>query len=267
MRDHSYIRRYRQFRLSPWGEAFETVGLAILFALVIRTFVFQAFYIPSGSMLQTLAPFDHILVEKLSYAVRGPGYGEIMVFDFAHAAPGANPARPAHAAVPVPSLPAEVDPNREYIKRVIGREGDEIEFRSAQLHRNGRPVSEPYVTITTAPGFDAARSSVFFAASFPGRKISFEKRGVLVDGRPLDEILPASLPPASIVDRRPANFVRLSNGRIGVMRIRVPEGRLYLLGDNRLESADSRFFGFVDEGQARGRALVTYWPFRRIQLL
>src|SRR5574337_2005970 len=98
----------------------EAVVIAILLALVIRTFVVQAFKIPSGSMLQTLQVGDHILVNKFLYWFTDPHHGDIIVFKY-----------PQNEA-------------RDFIKRVIGLPGDTVEVREKQVYVNGHPLTEPY---------------------------------------------------------------------------------------------------------------------------
>jgi signal peptidase I len=101
------------------------VAGAVLVAIVIRTFVLQAFYIPSGSMLPTLEIDDKVLVNKLSYKVHDINRGDIVVFE-----------RP----------PGETDPKiKDLIKRVIGLPGDTIEAHDGHVYVNGRRLNEPYL--------------------------------------------------------------------------------------------------------------------------
>jgi signal peptidase I len=265
------LKTYFRHRRNPWLEAVETVGLAVLVSYLLRILAFQAFYIPSRSMENTLQPLDHIISEKVSYSLRSPSVGEIAIFDFGaprgevpglrsaelHGAQGAS----ADAPPGVPAVLGNAPLDREYVKRVIAVGGDEIEFRGGALYRNGKRLAENYI----APGADEPRGG--FALRIPGRRVSFAGKNVLIDGAPLDRVLPPSVPPGSVEDRTARNFVRLEGGAIGILRIRVPAKHLYMLGDNRSESLDSRFFGFVPEAQVRGRALLTYWPPRRIRIL
>ncbi len=177
------------------------VVLAFALALLLKTFVVQAFYIPSGSMEPTLMPGDRVLVEKPFFH---PQRGDIIVFEDPNPSPESNRglvggvlhwlsqglgfARPA---------------SEDFIKRVIGLPGDTVELRNGKLYVNGRRVAEPYLR-----------------------------------GAP---------------DTRPYGPRR------------VPPGKLFVLGDNRTDSNDSRFgLGFVPLDKVVGKAFVKIWPPSRI---
>jgi signal peptidase I len=110
-------------------ELIETVVIAILLAVVIKTFVIQAFKIPSGSMLNTLQIGDHILVNKFVYRFWEPAREDIVVFIYPQ------------------------DESRDFIKRVIGLPGDVLEVRDRVVHINGKPLGEPYVIFSGSGGF------------------------------------------------------------------------------------------------------------------
>ncbi len=161
----------------------EAFIIAILLALVIRTFVVQAFKIPSGSMLPTLQIGDHILVNKFLYYFEPIRRGDIIVFKFPQ------------------------DESRDFIKRVIGLPGDTIEVRDKQVVVNGRPLTEPY-------------------AAF-------------------DDGLPAR-----------------SGEREHFGPITVPTGKLFMMGDNRDHSMDSRYWGLLDMHKVKGKAFIIYFSVR-----
>ncbi len=278
----SLLHHYLRARRRPLLEGIETVALALLLSWVLRLVAFQAFYIPSRSMAETLMPFDHIVAEKITYRLREPRRGEIVIFDFSLSAsggllPGAVPAEATgsddedrHLAKPEESGWFErmagsrgARDRREFVKRVIGVAGDEIDYRDGILRVNGIRQRETYLGSAGADGADRGA----WAARVPGRRLSFTESGVKIDGRALDAVLPPEIPPSSIVDRSPANFVRLRGGGIGILRIHVPAGHLYVMGDNRPESADSRWFGFLPVAAVHGRALFTYWPLSRLSSL
>ncbi len=150
---------------------------ALVAALLIKVFLFQAFFIPSESMLPTLEVGDRVLVNKLAYSVGDVERGDVVVFH-----------KPA-------SLP--VSDVNEFIKRVIGLPGDTIEGRDGVVFVNGELLDEPY------------------------------------------------LPPGVITD----TFART-----------VPDGQLFVMGDNRNNSQDSRSFGTIDADTVVGEAFVRVWP-------
>ena len=175
-------------------EYVEAIGIAILLALFIRTFVVQAFKIPSGSMLPTLLIGDHLLVNKFIYGIRVPFSGKVLV-----------PLKdPKSGDIIVFKFPK--DRSIDYIKRVVGVPGDEIELKNKKLFVNGNPTSDPYAHYTTTA------------------------------------VLPGSVSPKD-------NFGPVT----------VPEGKYFVMGDNRDNSSDSRFWGFVETNDVLGKAMIIYW--------
>lgn len=112
--------------INPWVEALQTIGLSIVLALGVRTFVAEARYIPSGSMLPTLEINDRLVIDKVSYRFKTPNRGDIVVFH-PPAAAGAQFSREA------------------FIKRVIGLPGEVIEVKDGQVYADGVALSEPYI--------------------------------------------------------------------------------------------------------------------------
>ena len=186
-------------RKSQLRETVEAIVVAFAIALVIRTFVIQAFKIPSGSMIPTLQIGDHILVNKflLGNPVDVP-FTNIHLFRM----PGLR--KPHQGDIIVFKYPE--DPTRDFIKRVIGVEGDVIESKDKVLYVNGRKVMEAYVQHVD----------------------SFIK--------------------PSGMDKRD-NFGPVT----------VPKDSVFVMGDNRDQSYDSRFWGFVDLSLVKGKAIIIYW--------
>ncbi|MBC8209087.1 MAG: signal peptidase I [Desulfobulbaceae bacterium] len=172
----------------------EAIVIAVLLAVVIRTFVVQAFKIPSGSMLPTLQIGDHLLVSKFVYGLRLPATGTRLI-------PWKDPARGDVVVFRFPE-------NRsiDYIKRVVGVAGDRVEIRNKQLFINGKRVEDSHAHFTNSP------------------------------------VMPASVGPRD-------NFGP----------VLVPQGNIFVMGDNRDNSYDGRFWGFVEERDILGKAFVLYW--------
>lgn len=197
-KDHTNkIPESGSYRKGKLRENIEAIAIAIVLALFIRTFVVQAFKIPSGSMKPTLKIGDHILVNKFIYGVKLP---------FAHATviPVKEPNRGDIVVFEYP-----VEPDKDFIKRVIGLPGDVVEIRKKEVFVNGEP---------------------------------FNKYGMHTD----DQIIPAAI-----------------NTRDNFGPVTVPKGSYFVMGDNRDNSYDSRFWGFVSENKIKGEAFIIYWSWDR----
>lgn len=179
---------------SVFREYFEAIVIAVLLALFIRTFIVQAFKIPSGSMLPTLQIGDHLLVSKFIYGIKIPFTGTMLV-------PIKEVSRGDVVVFRFPK-----DRSIDYIKRVIGTPGDTVEIRDKKVLVNGKPIEDLHAHLTTAEILNAKAS-------------------------PRDNLGP----------------------------ILVPEDRIFVMGDNRDNSYDSRFWGFVDQKDVLGKAFILYW--------
>jgi signal peptidase I len=161
------------------------IGGAFLVAFVVKTFLIQAFFIPSGSMLPTLHEDDRVLVNKLSYDLHDVHRGDLVVFE-----------RPENEAA------GQI---KDLIKRVVGLPGERIESRDGDVYIDGDLLEEPY----------------------------------LADGAETTGLEPQT----------------------------VPEGHVFVMGDNRGDSMDSRVFHAIDEDLIVGRAFVRVWPLPDLSLL
>jgi signal peptidase I len=170
-------------RKSVVREYVEAILIAVLLALLIRTFVVQAFKIPSGSMMPTLLVGDHILVNKFLYRFRDPARGDVIVFKY------------------------PVEEHRDFIKRVIGLPGETIYVKDRHVYVNCPPAESACMPVKEPWAF-------------------YEDRMGLGE----------------------------SSGRFD-----VPTGSYFVMGDNRNNSQDSRYWGFVKKEKIKGRAFIVYW--------
>ena len=184
----------RTKKKSSLRENIEAILVAIVLALFIRTFIIQAFKIPSGSMKQTLQIGDHILVNKFIYGIKLPFLMTTIV-------PIKNPKRGDIVVFKFPE-----DPDKDFIKRVIGIAGDVVECRDKQVYINHKRLNHDF--------------------------------GIHTDSN----IISGGVQPRD-------NFGPVV----------VPEKSLFVMGDNRDHSYDSRFWGFVGLKALRGKALIIYW--------
>jgi signal peptidase I len=204
----------------------------ILAVFVLRSFLFEPFKIPSGSMIPTLRVGDLILVNKFHYGIRLPVFNTKVI---------ANN-EPQRGDVMVFRYPPQ--PSLDYIKRVVGVPGDEVAYLNKQLSINGQPVPR-----SQEPEFfdsDVMRYAKQFGESLGGRNyktLNDEDRPAFVSGT--------------------TEFAYKDNCRYSVEGVvcKVPVGHYFMMGDNRDNSLDSRYWGFVPEANIVGKAFFVWMNF------
>jgi signal peptidase I len=191
------------FKKSTAREYFESIVIAVILALFIRTFVVQAFKIPTGSMEENLLIGDHLLVNKFVFGPTATSVerallpigtikrGDVIVFKYPE------------------------EPDRDFIKRVIGLPGETVEVREKKVYINGQPLDEPYVHFLQPPTIN---SEFHETTSFDVR----ERYGPVT----------------------------------------VPPNQYFVMGDNRDNSQDSRYWGFLPRENVKGKALLIYWSYQ-----
>ncbi len=221
----------------PWWLDW-TAGLfpVIIGVFILRSFLFEPFKIPSGSMIPTLLVGDLILVNKFHYGIRlpvintkltqgtPPARGDVMVFRYP----------------PKPSL--------DYIKRVVGIPGDEVAYLNKRLTINGKVIE----TNTLPEFFD--EDSMRYMKQFE-ESLGAQKHRLLNDDN-----RPAFVPGAD-------EFEFKSNCRYSVEGVvcKVPEGHYFMMGDNRDNSLDSRYWGFVPDQNIVGKAFFVWMNFGNLK--
>lgn len=188
------------FHKSTVREYFESIVIAVILALFIRTWVVQAFKIPTGSMENNLLIGDHLLVNKFVFSptavaaarailpVSTVRRGDVVVFKYPE------------------------DPERDFIKRIVGLPGETLEVRNKVVHIDGRPLQEPYVHFLQPAG-------------------------------------------------RGAHEVTSYDVRENYGPVTIPAGHYFAMGDNRDNSQDSRYWGFLPASYVKGKALLVYWSY------
>ena len=223
--------------MQPWWLDW-TAGLFPVIAVVflLRSFLFEPFKIPSGSMIPTLLVGDLILVNKFAYGVRlpvintkitqgtPPQRGDVMVFRYP----------------PQPSL--------DYIKRVVGVPGDEVAYLNKRLTVNGKPVAT-----SALPDFFDEDAMRYFK--------QFDEQL----GEHRHRIINNTEAPAFV--QGASNFAHRQNCRYSVEGVvcKVPEGQYFMMGDNRDNSLDSRYWGFVPEANIVGKAFFVWMNFGNLK--
>ena len=209
---------------SSTRDTFESLVVTVILALFGTTFVLQAFKIPTGSMEDTLLIGDHLLVNKFIFAAQGGFLSRVLPYRELRR-------RDVVVFKFTPTGEDQTEPGEHFVKRVIGLPGDHIRIFHRQVYVNGTLQYEPYVRHDPAyadelrPGDD-----------FPP---------------PDAEYLSGA---TSAWDAEIASYVK--NGELI-----VPPGKYFVMGDNREQSWDSRFWGFVSRDVVTGRPLLIYWSF------
>lgn len=181
----SKIFMNEQSKKNRFKDTVDSIVVAFVVAMIIRAFFIQAYKIPSGSMLNTLLIGDHLLVNKAAYYFSEPKKGDIIVFEY------------------------PLEPEKDFIKRVIGTPGDKIKMINKKVYVNSEPQDEKYTRYETN-------------FSFPPEQ----------------------------------------NPRDNFEEFTVPEGKYFVMGDNRDSSFDGRYWGFVSKDMIKGKALIIYWSWQ-----
>jgi len=203
-------------------ENVESILWAAAIALLLRAFVIEAYKIPSGSMIPTLLVGDHLFVNKYIYGLKIP-FTFIKFFDYR---------KPERGEIVIFTKP---DEGKDFIKRVIGIEGDTVEVRGHDVYLNGKLLEKEYIGEYEYPEKDE------FTGDY--RMVKTQRYLETIGGVKHDIILRPESPLMGMGD--------------GIYK--VEKDSLFVMGDNRDNSADSRFWGFVHLKQVKGRAMFIWW--------
>ena len=212
------------FKKSTAREYFESLVITVILALFGTTFIIQAFKIPTPSMEDNLLVGDHLLVNKFMFGAKGSILDWILPF---------KDIRRGDVIVFKYPKELELDPPqlKHYVKRAIGLPGDRIRIADKQVFVNGQPLKEPYKIHRSSPGEYASPQRDWFPPKLHSGRHSFDEDpdwyGPYVEG---DQLV-------------------------------VPPGMYFAMGDNRDNSFDSRFWGFVPRENILGKALIIYWSY------
>jgi len=244
------------------AEIAESLAVAMaLVLLLIRPFVVQAFFIPSESMVPTLLIDDHIMVNKFIYRFTEPKTGDVIVFK-------------------APPEASEDGVERDFVKRMIAGPGDEVRItpgyvmigNSEYNHRElatllGKPGAVHRVRISDEKVFVDDRfvkpAEIAAALGEPNAKVIVRPGTVYINGKPLDEPYLAEDPDEGYPNAdTPEESVEIDEEDRRI--VKIPEGKLLMLGDNRNRSKDSRVWGLLDRDRVLGKAMFIFWPLNRI---
>ncbi len=258
------LRQKTQFTKSI-AEIAESLAVAMaLVFLIIRPFIVQAFYIPSESMVPTLLKDDHILVNKFIYRFAEPKTGDVIVFK-------------------APPEASEDRKERDFVKRMIAGPGDEVRItpgyvmigNSEYNHSDlamllGKPGVDHRVRIRDkkvfVDGLFIKPAEIAAALGQPNEEVIVSPGTVYINGKPLDEPYIAEDPDEGYPNAdTPEEWVEIDKEDRRV--VKIPEGKLLMLGDNRNRSKDSRYWGLLDRDRVLGKAMFMFWPLNRIRLV
>ncbi|MBK8917735.1 MAG: signal peptidase I [Betaproteobacteria bacterium] len=228
------VLRFRKLRAKDageplwveWGASFFPV---ILIVFVLRSFIVEPFKIPSGSMIPTLLVGDFILVNKFTYGIRLPVINKKIV----------DINLPQRGDVMVFRYPEE--PSLDYIKRVVGVPGDKVEYQNKRLTINGKPVEVKKLADYLHP------ERVYYSEQYVENMDGVEHRMLN------DTDAPAYIPGVASFPNR-ENCLYNASGVVCT----VPPGHYFMVGDNRDNSRDSRYWGFVPEENIVGKAFFIW---------
>jgi signal peptidase I len=234
--------------LWEWAKIFQ---FAVVLFLLVRAFLVEAYKIPSGSMEGTLLVGDFLLVNKLVYGAEVPFTGRRLP----------RVEAPARGDVVVFQWPS--DPRKNFVKRLVGLPGDTLAMRGGVLYVNGAPQDERYVT-HTEPGADPTYEDFRWqrghvvrtaaAESFASSSVAATVAATVATGAPVAD---AGVLPLGRADRNPGDHPSRNNWGPLI----VPADSYFVLGDNRDNSLDSRYWGFVPDSLLRGRPMVVYYSY------
>ena len=190
------------FKKSTLREYFESLVIAVILALFIRTLIVQAFKIPTGSMEENLLIGDHLLVNKFMFGPTSSRLERMLL-------PVGTVKRDDVVVFKYPE-----EPDRDFIKRIIGLPGETVEVREKKVYVNGAPIDEPFVHF----------------------------------------LQPASVAPD-------LHEITSFDVRERYGPVTVPANQYFVMGDNRDNSQDSRYWGFLPRDYIKGKALVIYWSY------
>ncbi|MBC7806175.1 MAG: signal peptidase I [Akkermansiaceae bacterium] len=247
----------------PWArtisETCDTVNFVLILAfLLIRPFVAQAFFIPSESMESTLLVKDRLIVDKFSYRLHEPERNDVLVFE-------------------APLVATDGQPNVDFIKRLIGKPGDTIQVKEAQVIVDGEPIDAPALGATDTHSYLRERMGLY-----PDTAVKLFPDYILVDGK--RKVNKEEM--AQVLGRSGAK-IRIIPGQVYLngkavdepftnedpdynypedsdQPLKLGEDELFMMGDNRNHSKDSHIWGPLKRDSVVGHAVVLFWPPNRV---
>lgn len=260
--DQQIARHFGSWRKGPIREYVDAIVWALVMAGIIKFFLLEAFSIPSSSMYPTLKIGDHLFVDKIEFGLyvpmsakrfiswRQPQRGDIVVFVY--------------------RFPGDPLDGEDYIKRVIATPGDRIRLENDTLILNGEPIQTERIAETTCAQYYGGDWDDNPSGGCP---CVLQKETIGNNSWVTQHLLPGcggrkawsgtwpqrEVPPFLEADKYFGDAAKNPDWPDVV----VPEGHIFVMGDNRDASADSRFWGLVPLDRVKGRALIVFWPFGR----
>ena len=255
------LRKQRHPVAKSVAEVAESLAVAMgLVFLIIRPFIIQAFFIPSESMVPTLLTHDHIMVNKFVYRFKEPKLGDVTVFRAPPEATGE-------------------DVEKDFIKRVIAVPGDKVRITAGYVKVGARrldhgdlkgllcnsykgtvKLTSDKVLVNSEP---VPRKRIAAKLGRPDAKVDIVPGRVYINGKPIAEGYIAEDPDEEYPSNdTPRQWVVTDGDEREV--VEIPKGRLLMMGDNRNDSNDSRFWGLLERERVMGKATFIFWPLNRM---
>ncbi|HOO32005.1 MAG TPA: signal peptidase I [Thermotogota bacterium] len=241
---------------------------AVIAVVIIRLFVFETMMVPTESMVPTIVPQDRLFVERITYQAREPEYGEVVVFWTPFVDKNAQEMLGAFDHFMDLFSPAEFKGHVKYVKRLIGKPGDIVELAPI-LGENGKDGYRVLVNGETPDrlkDITYTRAGIFTDPQF-FRKMAYPSEYKYLTPATVqwftmyNDSLEYQMAYEEIIgDAEVSSYAWVESNDV---KVKVPDGMYFFMGDNTEHSFDGRYFGFVPEKNIVGGPLLTFWPLNR----
>ncbi len=237
---------------------------AVIAVVIIRLFVFETMMVPTESMVPTIIPQDRLFVERITYQAREPEYGEVVVFWTPFVDKEAQKMLRAFDHFMDMFSPKEFQGHVKYVKRLIGKPGDVVEL-SQNIGGSGYRVVINGQTPDLLKDINYERAAIFTDPNFY-RKMAFPKEYPYLSAQEknlfnyYNEALDYEIAYEEVFGKLEVEEYAWYDKDSGKVKIKVPDGLYFFMGDNSAHSFDGRYFGFVPEKNIVGGPLLIFWP-------
>jgi len=237
---------------------------AVVAVIIIRLFVFETMMVPTESMVPTIIPQDRLFVERITYQAREPEYGEVVVFWTPFVDKEAQKMLRAFDHFMDMFSPREYKGHVKYVKRLIGKPGDIVELSPSLLHE-GYSVVVNGETPALLKGIQYERAAIFTDPNF-FRKMAYPNEYPYMSAQEktlfnyYNQALDYDIAYEEVFEGLEVEDYAWYDKESSKVKIKVPDGMYFFMGDNSAHSFDGRYFGFVPKKNIVGGPLLIFWP-------